>query len=328
MTMNVDTGMTGELASLATATAWINSPPLTDASLRGKVVLVDFGTYTCINWIRTLPWRRAWNERYKAHGLVMIGINTPEFSVEKRVENVQWAMKEMRVSWPVAVDNDYSIWRAFDNNYWPALYLVDATGRVRYHHYGEGGYEKTEEMIQRLLSEAGAGSVPTGPVSVDAAGLEAQADWGSLRSPENYLGSRRTENFASPGGIELGVAQTYRVPSKLRLNGWALSGSWTAGPEAILLNEPGGRIVYRFHARDVNLVMGPKVPGTPVRFRVLVDGAAPGAAHGVDVNADGNGVAKEQRMYQLIRQSLPVDDRTIEIEFLDAAVEGFAFTFG
>lgn len=325
--MSVDTSTSGELASLATATAWINSRPLTDASLKGKVVLVDFGTYTCINWIRTLPWRRAWYEKYKAHGLVVLGINTPEFSVEKRLENVRWAIDEMRVTWPVAVDNDYGIWRAFDNNYWPALYLIDSKGKVRYHHYGEGGYEKTEEMIQRLLAESNQGSVPTGRVSVDPMGIEVQADWGNLRSPENYLGSRRTGNFASPGGLSAGMV-SYGVPAKLRLNSWALSGAWTAGPEFVRLEKPGGRIVYRFHARDVNLVMGPKVPDTPIRFRVFIEGATPGPAHGVDVDAGGNGTAKEQRMYQLIRQAGPIEDRTIEIEFLDPGIEGFAFTFG
>lgn len=317
-----------ELASLAMATAWINAPPLSEASLKGKVVLIDFGTYTCINWIRTLPYTEAWNAKYSTQGLVVIGVHTPEFSVEKQLENVRWAINEMGIPYPIAVDNEYKIWRAFSNNYWPAVYLIDARGRVRYQHFGEGNYAKTEEMIQLLLAEANGGPVATGLVSVDGQGAEAAADWGNLRSLENYLGYQRTQHFSSPDGVSADKARRYTAPAKLKLNQWALVGDWTAGSEGVVLNQAGGRIVYRFHARDVNLVMGPVTRGETVRFRVLVDGAPPGAGHGVDVDAHGNGIAKEQRMYQLIRQEMPIVDRTFEIEFLDAGAEGFAFTFG
>jgi hypothetical protein len=326
--MSTDVSSSSELASLATANAWINSPPLTEASLKGKVVLVDFGTYTCINWIRTLPWSKAWYEKYKGEGLVVIGIHTPEFSVEKQEDNVRWAIGAMQIPYPIAMDNEYKIWRAFNNNYWPAAYLIDARGRVRYHHFGEGGYEETEEQIQLLLAEANGGPVAKGLVSVQGQGAEAAADWGNLRSPENYVGYQRSRGFASPGGLVANEARSYTAPAKLRLNQWALAGNWTAGKEALVLNQAGGRIVYRFHARDVNLVMGPVTPGKPLRFRVLIDGAPPGAGHGVDVDADGAGTAVQQRMYQLIRQAGPIEDRTFEIEFLDAGAEGFVFTFG
>ncbi len=309
--MNDELRGSSELASLATATAWINSPPLTEAGLKGKVVLVDFWTYTCINWLRTLPYTRAWAEKYKAQGLVVIGVHTPEFSVEKQLENVRWSANYLRVPYPIAVDNDYKIWRAFSNNYWPAVYLIDARGRVRYQHFGEGAYDETETMIQLLLAEANGGPVGKGLVSVEGQGVEAAADWGNLRSPENYLGYQRTQNFSSPDGVTPNAPRTYTVPPKLRLNQWALAGDWTAGKEAVVLNKGGGRIVYRFHARDVNLVMGPMSPSKPVRFRVLIDGSPPGAGHGVDVDADGNGTAKEQRMYQLIRQPMPIVDRTL-----------------
>ena len=317
-----------ELASLGTATAWINSPPLTEASLKGKVVLIDFGTYTCINWLRTLPYTRAWNEKYKGEGLVVIGINTPEFSVEKQLDNVRQAINDMKVPYPIALDNDYKIWRAFSNNYWPAVYLIDARGRVRFHHFGEGGYEEKEKMIQLLLAEANGGPVSKGLVSVEGQGAEAAADWGNLRSPENYLGYQRSLGFSSPGGLVANEARTYTIPAMQRLNQWSLAGDWTAAKEAVVLNKAGGRIVYRFHARDVNLVMGPVTLGSPVRFRVLIDGAPPGAGHGVDVGADGLGTAREQRMYQLIRQTGSIADRTFEIEFLDPGAEGFVFTFG
>ena len=317
-----------ELASVERANEWLNSPPLTASALRGKVVLIDFWTYTCINWLRTLPYVRAWAEKYRDQGLVVIGVHSPEFSFEKNVNNVRWAAKEMRVDYPIAVDSDYVIWRAFKNQYWPALYFIDAQGRARHHHFGEGAYEQSEMIIQRLLAEAGAGGIGDDLVSIDARGLEAAADWGSLKSPENYVGYERTQNFASPGGAVLDKPRVYEFPARWRLNNWALSGNWTVKKEAAVLNEPNGRIAYRFHARDVHLVMGPAAPGTSVRFRVLIDGQPPGAAHGADVDEQGNGTVTEQRLYQLIRQPKPIADRQFEIELLGSGVEAFAFTFG
>jgi thiol-disulfide isomerase/thioredoxin len=318
----------GELPSLGGATAWLNSEPLTAAGLRGKVVLIDVWTYTCINWLRSLPYVRAWAEKYKDQGLVVIGVHTPEFGFEHNVKNVRWAAKDMRVDYPIAVDNDYAVWRAFNNQYWPALYFVDAEGRIRHHKFGEGDYEQSERIIQQLLAEAGRGGTGQELVSVDGRGLEAAADWGSLKTPENYLGYDRTENFASPGGAVLEQRRVYAAPARLKLNHWALSGDWTVGKQAIALNKAGGQIVYRFHSRDLHLVMGPAAPGTSVRFRVLIDGKPPGAAHGSDVDEQGYGRAGEQRLYQLIRQSGPIADREFEIEFLDSGVEAFAFTFG
>jgi thiol-disulfide isomerase/thioredoxin len=318
----------GELPSLGGATAWLNSPPLSAADLRGKVVLIDFWTYTCINWLRTLPYVRAWAEKYREHGVVVIGVHSPEFSFEHDPDNVRRAAKDMRVSYPIAIDNDYAIWNAFENHYWPALYLVDVQGRIRSHHFGEGAYEQSEMMIQQVLAEAGIGGIAHELVSVDAQGTEAAAAWGDLRSPENYLGDARTENFASPGGAVLDQPRVYAAPARFSLNQWALAGEWTVGREATLLNEANGRIAYRFHARDVHLVMGPAARGMSVRFRVLIDGQAPGAAHGSDVDEQGNGTVTDQRLYQLIRQPKPIADRQFEIEFLDAGVQAFAFTFG
>jgi thiol-disulfide isomerase/thioredoxin len=317
-----------ELASLERADAWLNSSPLTPAALHGKVVLVDFWTYTCINWLRTLPYVRAWSEKYRDMGLVVIGVHAPEFSFEKSPMNVRSAVKDLRVDYPVALDNEHLIWRAFRNSYWPALYFVDAQGHVRHQHFGEGAYDQSEMVIQMLLREAGAGGVSMEPVSVDGRGLEAAADWGSLRSGENYVGYARTEGFASPGGSVLDKARMYELPARLRVNEWALSGDWTVKNEAVALNKAQGRIAYRFHARDLHLVMGPKTAGATVRFRVLIDGQAPGAAHGGDVDEQGNGTATWQRLYQLIRQPKPIADRQFEIEFLDPDVEAFAFTFG
>jgi thiol-disulfide isomerase/thioredoxin len=314
-----------KLSSLERATEWLNSPPLTPAALRGKVVLVDFWTYTCINWLRTLPYVRAWADKYRDQGLVVIGVHAPEFSFEKNVDNVRWAAKEMRVDYPIAVDSDHVIWRAFKNQYWPALYFIDAQGRARHHHFGEGAYEQSEMIIARLLAEAGVGD---DLVSVDARGLEAAADWGSLKSPENYVGYERTQNFASPGGAVLDKPRMYQLPARLRLNDWALSGDWTVRKESAALNKANGTIAYRFHARDLHLVMGPAVPGTSVRFRVRIEGQPPGAAHGVDVDERGDGTITEQRLYQLIRQPKPIADRQFEIEFLGSDVEIFAFTFG
>ena len=318
----------GELPSLDGATTWLNSPPLTPAGLRGKVVLVQFWTYTCINWLRTVPYVRAWAEKYEDQGLVVIGVGTPEFEFEHILDNVRRSVKDMRITWPVAVDNDYAIWRAFDNHYWPALYFVDAKGNIRHHQFGEGDYERSEKVIQRLLAEAGHASGDRSLVSVQGTGTEAAADWSSLESPENYVGYGRTENFASPGGAASDKPHVYAVPRRLALNQWALSGDWTVGKQATVSNQAGGRIVYRFHARDLHLVMGPAVAGASVRFRVLIDGQPPGAAHGLDVDAQGYGTVSEQRLYQLIRQRQPISDREFEIEFLDPGIAVFAFTFG
>lgn len=318
----------GELPSLVGAIAWLNSQPLTVDGLRGKVVLVNFWTYTCINWLRQLPYVRAWAEKYKDQGLTAIGVHTPEFEFEKNIDNVRRASTEMRIDYPIAVDNDYAVWRAFGNRYWPALYFIDTQGRIRHHQFGEGGYEQSERVIQQLLSESGTGRVGQEMVEVDARGFEAAADWGNLKSPENYLGYERTENFASSGSAVLNKPRLYTAPAQLKLNQWALSGDWTIGRQAIVLNKSGGRIAYRFHARDLHLVMGPTERGTSVRFRVLVDGQPAVAARGLDVDVRGEGTVTEQRLYQLVRQPKPITDRQFEIEFLDAGVEAFAFTFG
>ena len=321
-------GVSGELGSLIKATTWLNSQPLTAVELERKVVLVDFWTYSCINWRRQLPYVRAWAEKYKDHGLVVVGVHAPEFSFEKNVDNVRWAATDMRIPYPIVIDNDHAIWHAFNNEYWPALYFADEQGRIRHQVFGEGQYAQSEVVIQRLLAKAGNSGIPDGLVSVDARGAEADADWKELGSEENYVGYGRTENFASPGGIRADKAHVYAMPGQLRLNHWALSGNWTTGREGIVLNEPDGRIAYRFHARDLHLVMGPAVPKTPVRFRILIDGQPPHAAHGVDVDDQGNGTVTEARMYQLIRQTRPITDRQFEIQFLDAGAEAFSFTFG
>ena len=318
----------GELPSLGGANEWLNSPPLTAAGLRGKVVLVEFWTYSCINWLRSHPYVRAWAERYKKQGLVVIGVHAPEFAFEQNVDNVRRAAKDMRVEYPIAIDNDYAVWRAFKNQYWPALYFVDAQGHIRHHQFGEGQYDRSEEVIQRLLSEAGSSGSDHELVAVDARGAEAAADWDSLKSPETYVGYEQAQNFASPRGAVVDKRHVYAAPAQLKLNHWALSGDWTVGKQLAVLNRPNGRIAYRFHARDLHLVMGPAARGASVRFRVLVDGQAPRADHGGDVDEQGNGTATEQRLYQLIRQRRPVADRQFEIEFLDPGVEAFVFTFG
>ncbi len=321
-------GNQDELSSLERANAWLNSPPLTPSALGGKVVLIDFWTYTCINWLRTAPYVRAWAEKYKDKGLVVIGVHSPEFTFERDLNNVQRAVKDLRIAHPVAVDNEHAIWRAFRNNYWPALYFIDAQGRVRHHHFGEGSYEQSEMMIQTLLAETGDGMFSREPVSVDAQGIEAPADWKSLRSAENYVGHGRTENFKSPGGIASDRPRHYEAPATLRPNEWGLAGDWTVRKEAAAPNQSNGVITYRFHARDLHLVMSPAALGSSVRFRVRIDGQPPGAAHGIDVDEQGNGVVAEQRLYQLIRQPKPIAERQFEIEFLDPGVEVFAFTFG
>jgi hypothetical protein len=271
---------------------------------------------------------RAWAEKYKDHGLVVIGVHTPEFTFEQNLDNVRWATKELRVNYPVALDSDYSIWRAFQNQYWPALYFINAKGQIRHHRFGEGEYERSERVIQQLLKEAGKVGIPMDPVSVNAQGAEVGADWNNLQSPENYLGYERTENFASPGGIVRSKRRDYTTPKRLRLNQWALSGDWTIEEQGIVMHKANGRITYHFHARDLHLVLGPAKRGAPIRFRVRIDGQPPEAAHGMDMDTEGNGTVSEQRLYQLIRQSGPITDRLFEIEFLDPGVEAFAFTFG
>jgi thiol-disulfide isomerase/thioredoxin len=317
-----------ELPSLGGATGWLNSPPLTAAGLRGKVVLIDFWTYTCINWLRSLPYVRAWAEKYKDQGVVVIGVHTPEFPVEHDPAGVARAAKEMKLEYPIAIDNDYAVWRAFNNQYWPALYIVDAQGQIRYHHFGEGDYAQSERVIQQLLAEAGRGGAGDDLVAVDARGAEAPADWSSLESPENYVGYDRTENFASRGGAVPDRQHLYAAPERLSLNHWALAGDWTMGKQGTVLHQANGRIVYRFHARDLHLVMGPAARGPSVRFRVRIDGQPPGPAHGTDVDDQGNGTVTEPRLYQLIRQPGSITDRQFEIEFLDPGVEVFVFTFG
>jgi len=324
----VDLPVEGQLPSLSGATGWLNSEPLTAAGLAGKVVLVDFWTYTCINWLRTLPYLRAWAETYQDHGLVILGVHTPEFDFEHDLDNLRRATTALRVDYPIAIDNDDAVWDAFNNHYWPALYVADAQGQIRHHRFGEGDYEQSEAIIQRLLTAAGTGSTDRHPVPVDATGVETAADWDSLRSPENYLGYARSENFASPNGAVLDTPHGYAAPARLQLNQWALAGIWTVRRQATALHQARGRIAYRFHARDLHLVMGLAAPGTAVRFRVLLDGQPPGAAHGTDVDDQGDGTVTEPRLYQLIRQPGPVTDRTFEITFLDPDVQAYAFTFG
>jgi thiol-disulfide isomerase/thioredoxin len=307
---------TSELDSLSSATDWINSPPLTAEGLQGRVVLVQFWTYSCVNWIRTLPYVRAWAEKYRDQGLVVIGVHAPEFEFEKRPDNARWGAKHFGVDYPVAVDNGFSIWRAFGNQYWPALYLIDGRGRIRYTHFGEGEYEQSERKIQKLLAESRKGEVDQDLVSVAPRGVEEAADWDNIKSPETYLGSDRSENQVSSD-------------ARLRLNQWALGGDWTVQRQAAVLNRADGRIRYRFHARDLNLVMTPGGQKEPLPFRVLIDGHPPGLAHGIDVDERGNGAVVEPRMYQLIRQPGPVaDDHEFEIQFPDPGVQVFVFTFG
>ncbi|MGY1634598.1 thioredoxin family protein [Geodermatophilus sp. SYSU D01186] len=316
------------MPSLDGATGWLNSAPLTADGLRGRVVVVDFWTYTCINWIRTLAHVRAWDEKYRDRGLVVLGVHTPEFSFERDVDNVRRAVERTGISYPVALDSDYAVWEAFANHYWPALYFVDATGHLRHHRFGEGDFMQSELVIRRLLAESGVDLLGEPFVSVRGEGVEAEADWDHLQSGETYLGSARTTGFASPPGLVPDAPSAYSVPERLRLNTWALSGTWTVGPEAAVLAGEGGRIAHHFSARDVHLVMGPAAPDAAVPFRVLLDGRPPGPAGGDDVDDEGRGVLGEQRLYQLVRQPPPVVDRLFEIEFLQPGAEAFVFTFG
>ncbi|RKE36088.1 cytochrome c biogenesis protein CcdA [Paraburkholderia sp. BL23I1N1] len=321
----------GMLPTLNGAVQWLNSPPLTVQDLRGKVVLVDFWTYSCINCLRSLPYVKAWAQKYKDQGLVVIGVHAPEFAFERNVDNVKKAVHDLGVDYPVAIDNNYAIWRALNNQYWPAHYFVDGKGQIRYHHFGEGDYAESEKVIQALLIEAGhtnVSKVAVGLGGAGAQGVEAAADDADMQSPETYIGYDRAENFVSPGGATQDKVHTYAAPAQLAVNDWGLAGAWQVGAEHATLTAASGRIVYRFHARDLHLVLGPDKDGKPVRFRVSVDGAAPGAVHGTDVAADGTGTVTEQRLYQLVRQSGDVADHTFSIEFLDPGVQAYAFTFG
>jgi thiol-disulfide isomerase/thioredoxin len=308
------------MPSLGGATAWLNSEPLDPARLRGHVVLVDFWTFTCINWLRTEPYVRAWSHAYRDDGLIVIGVHTPEFSFEHQIDRVQYATNERGIDYPVALDNDYEIWRAFDNHYWPALYFIDADGIIRDHHFGEGRYEESERIIQQLLG------VERDAVPVVGVGVEAEADWDHVHSPEAYLGYARSEHFESPDGAAFDERQTYALPSRLRSNHWALAGEWTIGREKLVLDQAGGSIAFRFHARDAHLVLSAG-EREPIPFRVLLDGEAPGVSNGVDVDEDGNGLLRDGRLYQLVRQ-YDVRERTLEITFFEPGAEAYVFTFG
>jgi thiol-disulfide isomerase/thioredoxin len=318
----------GNVPPFGQATTWLNSPPMTPEALRGKVVLVQFWTYSCINWLRTLPYVRAWAARYRDAGLVVIGVHSPEFDFEKDLGNVRRAVKDMAIEYPVAIDNDHAIWQAFNNDYWPALYFVNSKGEIRDHKFGEGDYDKSERIIQGLLAEAGSAGAGRALASVKPGGREAAADWADLKSPENYLGYARTENFASPGGPTPDAPHVYASPSHLSLNQWALAGGWTMGKQPTVANTSNGRIACRFHARDLHMVLGPGSGSAPVRFRILLDNLPPGASRGLDVDAHGNGVITDPRLYQLVRQAPPIMDRVFTIEFLQPNVEAYAFTFG
>ena len=320
-------GVEGELPSLSGAVQWINSPPLTPDALRGKVVVVDFWTYSCINCLRALPYVRAWYEKYKDQGLVVIGVHTPEFAFEKNPANVKKAVADLKIDFPVAIDNNYAIWRAFKNRYWPADYFIDAQGRIRDHSFGEGEYRGSEHTIQLLLEEAGKGNIAPGFVAVSAAGAQAAPDNEDIQSPETYVGYGRAANFVSPGGAAKDKSHAYSVAGISQLNQWGLTGDWTVGEQRAVLNRKDGGIVYRFHARDLHLVLG-TASGSPVRFKVTIDGKPPGDSHGSDADASGQGVVTGQRLYQLIRQSESISDHTFEIRFLDPGVEAYAFTFG
>ncbi len=319
----------GELPSLSGATAWLNSPALSSEGLRGKVVLIDFWTYSCINCLRALPYVKEWYEKYKDHGLVIIGVHAPEFAFEKDLGNVRRAVGDLGITYPVALDNNYAIWQGFNNQYWPAHYFIDSTGQIRGHHFGEGDYAESEQWIRQLLTQAGYTNLPPAGIgSAAGSGVQAAADEAHDQSPETYLGYRRAQSFSSPGGLAQDQPRAYTVPPALGLNQWALGGTWTVDPEKAVLGSASGRIVYRFYARDLHLVLGPGSNGKPVRFRVQLDGAAPGPNHGVDTDTSGAGIIKEQRLYQLLRQSGEVGEHVFSIEFLDNDVQAYSFTFG
>jgi cytochrome c biogenesis protein CcdA/thiol-disulfide isomerase/thioredoxin len=317
----------GPLPSLSGAVEWLNSKPLTADDLKGKVVLVDFWTYSCINCLRAIPYVRAWAEKYRDHGLVVIGVHAPEFAFERNVDNVKAAISTLKIGYPVAIDNEYKIWRAFENEYWPAHYFIDANGMIRHHHFGEGEYDESERVVQKLLTDAGDRNVPTDIVAVNASGAEVASAEADVESPETYIGYDRIDHFVSPGGVVQDTSHVYQAGSP-QMNEWSLAGNWTIANERALLNEKDGSIVYRFHARDLHLVLGPAADGTPVRFIVTIDGKAPGASHGVDVDSEGQGAVTAQRLYQLVRDPAAVMDHTFEIRFLDPGVQAYAFTFG
>src|SRR5580704_13007597 len=324
-----DLPVEGEIPSFAGATLWLNSPPLTAEGLRGKVVVVDFWTYSCINCLRALPYVESWYQKYKDHGLVVIGVHAPEFAFEKDPSNVRRAVADLKITYPVALDNDYAIWRAFNNQYWPAHYFIDATGRIRAHHFGEGNYDESEQIIRTLLTEAGQSNLPPpGMGQTKAVGVQVPPDEAHDQSPETYVGYRRADNFASPGGFTQDQTHHYATPAALKLNQWALAGSWNVDPEKAVLGASGGKIEFRFYARDLHLVLGPGSGGKPVRFRVTLDGAPPGASHGADTDSSGAGIIDGQRLYQLIRQSGDVGEHVFAIEFLDPGVQAYSFTFG
>ncbi len=318
----------GRLARFDGATGWLNSEPLTPEALRGRVVLVDFWTYTCVNWLRTAPYVRAWDARYRAAGLTIVGAHTPEFGFEHDVDNVAAHTKSFGVEYPVAIDSDYGVWQAFANHYWPAVYVADAEGRLRYHHYGEGEYEMTEMVIQQLLRESGATGVDPDLVVVEPAGLEVAADWRTLRSPETYLGYRQATGFASEDAARPDTPLVYSAAPGLPLNAWDLTGTWTFAGHASVLQEPGGRIAFQFQARDVNLVMGPVARGAEIPFSVFLDGEPVGTNHGTDVDAGGGGTVRAQETYQLVRQGGEIRERRFEIEFHAGGLEAYCFTFG
>jgi thiol-disulfide isomerase/thioredoxin len=313
--------------SLDGAQQWLNSAPLTMEGLKGKVVLVDFWTYSCINCLRSIPYVRAWAEKYRDHGLVVIGVHAPEFAFERNVDNVNSAIKTLKIGYPVAIDNDYKIWRAFENEYWPAHYFIDANGKVRHHHFGEGDYAESERIIQKMLADAGNRNVPTDIVLVNAAGAEAASNKPDVDSPETYIGYDRGEHFVSPGGVVQDQSHPYAA-GEPQLNEWSLAGKWTIGEERAQSDEADSSIVYRFHARDLHLVLGPSTEGSRIRFRITIDGKPPGDAHGMDADSEGNGVVTTQRLHQLIRTPGPINDHTFEIRFIDPGVQAYAFTFG
>lgn len=317
----------GQLPALSGAVDWLNSPPLFAKGLRGHVVLVDFWTYSCINCLRALPYVEAWAKKYRDDGLVVIGVHAPEFAFERNIDNVRAAVKKLGIDYPVAIDNNYAIWRGFNNEYWPAHYFIDAAGHIRHHHFGEGDYAESEQAIQELLREAGH-NVASGTVDISGTGVEKAADMTNVESPETYIGTDRAENFVSPGGAVQDVVHAYTAPATLALNQWALTGDWRVGQQDAVLAQPDGGIIYRFHARDLHLVLGPSGDGKSVRFQVTIDGHAPGKDHGVDIDAAGNGVVTGQRLYQLVRLSDRVDDHTFEIRFLDPGATAYSFTFG
>jgi cytochrome c biogenesis protein CcdA/thiol-disulfide isomerase/thioredoxin len=324
-----DLPIEGELPSLSGATAWFNSSALTPQVLRGKVVLVDFWTYSCINCLRALPYVKTWYEKYKDHGLVVIGVHSPEFAFEKDPGNVGRAIHDLGIAYPVALDDHYAIWQGFNNQYWPAHYFIDAAGHIRGHHFGEGNYQESEQLLRVLLTEAGYKDLPpAGMESAQVSGVQAPADEAQDESPETYIGSARAQNFRSPGGLAQDRLKDYTAPASLNLNQWALAGPWTVDPEKAVLHTAPGTIVYRFHARDLHLVLGPGAGGKPIRFRVLLDGKTPGVNHGSDTDENGVGVINEQRLYQLIRQSTSVGEHVFSIEFLDGNVQAYSFTFG